>query len=64
MIEEMLHNIVEVFKYPNLSKTHYKMTPYSFNPRTAKKLTINPHSDLGQGILNLIEEIAKNNIDL
>ena len=33
------------------------MSPYSFNPKMAKKLVSNPHIDLGQGILNLIEEI-------
>ena len=41
------------------SKTHFKMSPYSFNPKMAKKLISNPHIDFGQGILNLIEEIHK-----
>jgi len=35
------------------------MSPYSFNPKMAKKLMRNPHIDLGQGILNLIGEIHK-----
>ena len=33
------------------------MSPYSFNPRTAKKITSNQHIDLGQGLLTLIEKI-------
>ena len=36
------------------------MSPYSFNPKMAKKL--NPHIDFGQGLLNLNEEILINQI--
>ena len=57
MIKEMLKNEIEIVIHPNKSETHYKMTPYSFNPKMAKKLVCNPHIDLGQGILNLIGEI-------
>ena len=35
------------------------MSPYSFNPKMAKKLLKNPHIDFGQGIINLIDEIHK-----
>jgi len=59
MIKEMFQNNVEIVMHPKKSKTHYKMSPYSFNPKTAKKLVCNPHIDLGQGILNLIGEIHK-----
>jgi UDP-glucose 4-epimerase len=57
MIKEMFQNKVEIVMHANKSKTHYKMSPYSFNPKMAKKLVCNPHIDLGQGILNLIGEI-------
>jgi len=57
MIKEMFQGEVEIVKHPKKSKTHYKMSPYSFNPKMAKKLVSNPHIDLGQGILNLIEEL-------
>ena len=60
MIKEMLNNKVEIVMHPIKSKTHYKMSPYSFNPKMAKKLVANPHIDLGQGILNIIEEIHEN----
>ena len=57
MIKEMFQDDLEIVKHPKKSKTHYKMSPYSFNPKMAKKLVSNPHIDLGQGILNLIEEL-------
>ena len=57
MINEMFSNKIDIEMHSKKSKTHYKMSPYSFNPKMAKKLVSNPHIDLGQGILNLIEEI-------
>ena len=57
MIKEMFQDDLEIVKHSKKSKTHYKMSPYSFNPKMAKKLVSNPHIDLGQGILNLIEEL-------
>ena len=60
MIKEMFQNEVKIVMHPKKSNTHYKMSPYSFNPKMAKKLVCNPHIDLGQGILNLIEKIHKN----
>ena len=57
MIKEMFQNEVEIVMHAKKSKTHYKMSPYSFNPKMAKKLVCNPHIDLGQGILNLIGDI-------
>ena len=60
MVKEIFHDEVEIVMHPKKSKTHYKMSPYSLNPKMAKKLVCNPHIDLGQGILNLIGEIHKN----
>ena len=57
MINEMFSNKIDIKMHSKKSKTHYKMSPYSFNPKMAKKLVSNPHVDLGQGILNLIEKI-------
>lgn len=59
MITEMLKGQVDLEISPKKSNTHYKMTPYSFSPKLAKKIVNNPHIDLGQGILNLIGEIYK-----
>jgi len=47
---------------PNDRKTgssgHFSVTPYSFRPRLAKKLVNNPYYDMGQGLLDCIEEIV------
>lgn len=36
---------------------HYKLTPYSFKPKLSKKIISSDYIELGQGILNCIEEI-------
>ena len=59
MVKEILNDEVEIIMHPNQSNTHYKMSPYSFNPKMAKKLISNPHIDLGQGLLNLIADIHR-----
>ena len=41
--------------YPN----HYKFTPYSFQGTSAKKITANPHYDMGQGILECVQKIME-----
>ena len=38
---------------------HYIRTPYTYQPRIAKKYIPNIHYDLGQGLIQLIEEIKK-----
>jgi len=40
---------------------HYGNTPYRYSPKTAKKIVPTEFVDLGQGLLELIEEV--NNID-
>ncbi len=60
MLKEIFHNKMKIEYKENKSKAHYKLSPYSFNPKLGKKLVNNPHIDLGQGILNLISEIHKN----
>ena len=46
-------------EYQNKSSlsNHYGNTPYRYSPKTAKKIVPQEFVDLGQGILNLIEEI-------
>jgi len=36
---------------------HFFITPYSFRPTIAKKLVTNPYHDMGQGLLECLEEI-------
>lgn len=42
---------------------HYRVTPYTFTPKTGKKLTTPHYVDMGQGILQVIEEIYHKNND-
>lgn len=60
MIKEMLQNKIELeyveAKYPE----HYEITPYTFNPKLARRLMGNHYVDMGQGILEMIKEIFKN----
>ncbi len=39
--------------------SHYRVTPYAFNPRVGRKLTSNCYVDMGQGILQMLEEMER-----
>lgn len=59
MIKEMLNNSIEVEFNDGKMPGHYEITPYSFKPRVAKKLILDYHYDLGQGILDCIYDTYK-----
>lgn len=59
MIKEMLDNKIELEFLPAESTIHYEITPYSFNPKVAKRFISNYYMDLGQGILDLLSSIYK-----
>jgi UDP-glucose 4-epimerase len=59
MINEILNNKIEI-SYNYNYNNHYKFTPYSFEPSLSRKLTANPHIDMGQGILECIRSVYKN----
>ena len=40
--------------------SHYKISPYSFQPKESKKLVPKKFIDIGQGVLEIIHEIKKN----
>jgi len=59
-IKEMLHNKVEIeMRAPKTGHPHYNMTPYSFAPRIGRKLVSNHYIDLGQGLLELMEDMHR-----
>jgi UDP-glucose 4-epimerase len=63
MIKEIMNDSIEI-KYTNESfDGHYKITPYSFKPKVALKITPKDYHDLGQGILDSIYEIYQELID-
>lgn len=47
-----------VYSSENLKSEHYEMTPYRYTPKMAKKLIPEEFTDIGQGILELVEEIS------
>jgi len=59
MINEIMQNKLSVKQLSDNNMGHYKITPYSFHPTVAKKLVANPYIDLGQGLLECIQEIHK-----
>lgn len=59
MVKEMLKGEVELEYKPSMSDLHYEVTPYTFNPKIAKKVISNYYLDLGQGILQVLKEVHK-----
>lgn len=60
MIKEILNGNLEI-SYSEKSQTnHYKFTPYSFSPSVSKKLVANPHIDMGQGLLECVRQVCRN----
>ena len=57
MIKEIMGNKIKLEFHPVDSKEHYEITPYSFNPKLAKRIVNDHYIDLGQGILDLISSI-------
>jgi UDP-glucose 4-epimerase len=41
------------------SSAHYSITPYTFRPRPARKLVSNYYTDMGQGIVDCLQELAE-----
>ena len=60
MIKEILDDKVEIHCTESDYNNHYKFTPYSFQPSVSKKLTANPHIDMGQGLLECIRAVHEN----
>ncbi len=62
MISEIMTNGVEIIYNPvkNPEEVHYKVTPFTFSPKIAKKLISNYYLDMGQGLLECIGEIYEN----
>ncbi|MBN1186617.1 MAG: NAD(P)-dependent oxidoreductase [Bacteroidales bacterium] len=62
LIKEILNEDIEIILNNGEYKHHYRYTPYSFTPLSSKKLVANPHIDMGQGILECIRNVYKNNL--
>jgi UDP-glucose 4-epimerase len=56
MISEILDNKVNI-EYGRGKNSHYKYTPYSYNPKPGKKIVLDSFRDMGQGLVEILEEI-------
>lgn len=59
MVQEILKGQVELEYLPAQSHEHYEITPYVFNPQMATKIYSFEYVDMGQGILNILNDIYK-----
>lgn len=59
MVKEILGNKIELEYLPDVSNSHYEITPYSYNPKVAQKLVSTQFHDIGQGILECLTEVDK-----
>jgi UDP-glucose 4-epimerase len=57
MIKEIMNDEIKVVYSNEEFQGHYKITPYSFKPKVALKMTPKDFHDLGQGVLDSIYEI-------
>lgn len=57
MINEVLGGSVDIRITSTKESIHYGLTPYRFTPKPAKKIIPNIFCDIGQGILDLVEEV-------
>jgi UDP-glucose 4-epimerase len=57
MIKEIFNYEIEIEYGEEKELHHYEVTPYSYEPKIAKKIIPGSHYDLGQGILEQIHEL-------
>lgn len=58
MVKEIIGKEIKLEYLPaNDWESHYKITPYFFKPKTAKKLVNTSFHDMGQGLLECLSEI-------
>ena len=58
MIREISGGKIEIQLTKEGYEHHYKITPYTFQPESSKKLVANPFIDMGQGILECMKAIG------
>ena len=60
MVKEILNDQLEINYKNDGYHNHYNFTPYSFEPSVSRKLSANPHIDMGQGLLECVRSVHKN----
>ena len=61
MINEILGGKVKVIYSDAPPENHYTVTPYHYTPKAGTKLVDSQYVDMGQGILELVEAIDREN---
>lgn len=60
MFSEILGREIEIeYLEPQEVNGHYRVTPYRYHPRVARKLTSTLYVDMGQGTMEVLEQITR-----
>jgi len=59
MIREMVNQDISLEFSNSSNNFHYTLTPYSFTPKIGSKLVSNLYTDMGQGLLECLQEISQ-----
>ncbi|MBI5240587.1 MAG: NAD(P)-dependent oxidoreductase [Elusimicrobia bacterium] len=57
MIQEILGRRIKLELRRDRSRDHYAFTPYSFAPKVGRKLVSHCYTDMGQGLLECLQEL-------
>ncbi len=57
MINEIMGNRIKIEYKPDESRSHYIQTPYSYIPRVGKKIIMDTYCDLGQSLVEILDNI-------
>jgi len=59
MIREIIGEEIEFEYNTHADSAHYEITPYAFSPKLGQKYSPELHTDLGQGLLQIMELVHK-----
>jgi UDP-glucose 4-epimerase len=59
MINEIFGNRLKIVRSNEVNESHYRITPYFLKETHAKRIALDHYVDLGEGILNYINELKK-----
>lgn len=57
MINEILGGNIAIKHSQEAKQAHYSQTPYSYTPKMGKKIISSTHNDIGQSLIEILEEI-------
>jgi len=60
MIKEIFQNKIEIEFLEEKDLEHYEITPFSYRPKPAIKISPSTYQDLGQGLLDLVYYLEEN----